>query len=372
MTYKPREDSYLIKKHIRKYAKGTVLDMGTGSGILALEAAKTAQKVIGADISIAIEKAPKNKKITFIQSDLFSNIKNKFDLIIFHPPYLPQDKGIEDKTLYGGKHGYETLVRFLINAKDYLKNNATILILFSSLTNKEIIDKSIKENLYKSKQLEEQKLDFEKLFVYELRKTALLKNLNIVKKLELFAKGKRGLVYKGEYNNKKVAIKIKAPESKAINTISHEANMLKKVNKLGIGPQLLKSEKDYLIMEFVKGEMILDFFKKAEKNQILEIINQTLQQLYKLDKVKINKQEMHHPVKHIIVQNNTPVLIDFERARYTQKPHNVTQFCQFLSSKKIVNLLEKKQIKINPAKLREFSKNYSKDKTLRLNHFYDF
>ncbi len=51
MIYDPREDSFLLQKQIKNYAKGLVLDMGTGSGILAEEAAKYAEKVIAADVN---------------------------------------------------------------------------------------------------------------------------------------------------------------------------------------------------------------------------------------------------------------------------------------------------------------------------------
>ena len=81
MIYEPREDSFLLEKHIGKYANGKVLDMGTGSSILAQKAAETADNVLAVDISQkAIASAPKNKKIQYKQSDLFSNVKEKFDL----------------------------------------------------------------------------------------------------------------------------------------------------------------------------------------------------------------------------------------------------------------------------------------------------
>ena len=53
-----------------------------------------------------------HKKITWLQSNLFANMKKertkKFDTIIFNPPYLPQDVGITDRRLYGGKKGVWT------------------------------------------------------------------------------------------------------------------------------------------------------------------------------------------------------------------------------------------------------------------------
>ena len=63
--YEPHEDTMLLHKHIKKYAKGKdeVLEMGTGSGILAIEASRYAKHVVAVDINPkAIELASKNAK----------------------------------------------------------------------------------------------------------------------------------------------------------------------------------------------------------------------------------------------------------------------------------------------------------------------
>jgi len=174
--YEPCEDSKLIKKHIKDYAFGNVLDMGTGSGILAIEAKKYADNVIAVDIdSDVIKKLKiqlKDHKIKFIQSDLFdcfkkdNNLIKKFDLIVFNPPYLPQDKGIEDRALYGGKKGHEIIEGFLGEVKNYLKKDAKILLLFSSITNKKKINELITNNHLKFKLIDKQRIFFETLYVY--------------------------------------------------------------------------------------------------------------------------------------------------------------------------------------------------------------
>ena len=173
--YFPREDSELLLKHINRYSKGLALDMGTGSGIQAIEAAKNA-KVIAVDAnSDAIEycnKRCKNENIEFRKSNLFSNVKESFDLIIFNPPYLPMDEEDEknfDSALFGGKKGWELIERFLKEAKKHLNKNGKILLLFSSLTNKKKIDSILKEENYKFKEIDNLKMDFEELYVYEIR-----------------------------------------------------------------------------------------------------------------------------------------------------------------------------------------------------------
>ena len=151
--YPPREDSYLLQKNIKKYAKGKVLEIGTGSGILAITAAKKARTVLAVDINPEAIKhcttTHKIKNIKFKESNIFSNIKWRFDTIIFNPPYLPNDNKIKDIALDGGKKGYELTERFLIQAANYLNEKGVILLLFSSLTNKDKIDTILDRALLK-------------------------------------------------------------------------------------------------------------------------------------------------------------------------------------------------------------------------------
>ncbi len=145
--------------------------MGTGSGIQAEEAVKYADRVIAVDInSKSVNYCKKKyKEIDFRKSDLFSNIKEKFDLIIFNPPYLPIESKYEDVELDGGEKGYELIENFLKQAKKHLKKEGQILLLFSSFSKKEKIDTILNEENYQYKQIATQKLHFEELFVYKIR-----------------------------------------------------------------------------------------------------------------------------------------------------------------------------------------------------------
>jgi release factor glutamine methyltransferase len=163
--YQPREDSYLLEKYVKKLARGRVLDMGTGSGIQARAALENAESVTAVDINS--EAIIKNNKITFLISDLFSNVKGKFDTIIFNAPYLPSE-GERDPALDGGKEGHETIERFLTQAKEFLAGDGIILLVFSSLTNKDKVDRIIKENGYSFELLEKVHISFEDIYCYKL------------------------------------------------------------------------------------------------------------------------------------------------------------------------------------------------------------
>lgn len=145
------------------------------------------------------------------------------------------------------------------------------------------------------------------------------------------AKGKRGVVYLVACNGKKAVIKEKRPESTAINAIENEAHWLRILNKHGIGPKFRSFKDNKLIMEYVEGELFLDWLAhQKSKFMIKKCIKEILKQCYIMDRLGIEKKEMHRPVKHLIIRNSKPVMIDFERCRRTLKPSNVTQFCQYL------------------------------------------
>lgn len=183
----------------------------------------------------------------------------------------------------------------------------------------------------------------------------------MLKNKEYFAKGKRSIVYKGNFKGKKAiqkVIKGTAPP----NIIKNETKWLKKLEKYKIGPKLYKEGRNYMICEFVKGKRIMDWLKEHNKKEIKKTIKEILKQCRILDKLKVNKKELQRPVKHIII-GKTAKMIDFERCKETKNPKNVTQFCQFLTSKNMKQVLKEKDIKIDKDKLITLLKKYKKEQT---------
>ncbi len=364
--YDPREDSNILEKWVRPYAKDKVLDVGTGSGIQAIAAAqnKNVDSVLATDIQKGVidycKSNIKNHKIKFLCSDLFEKIKGKFDTIIFNPPYLPQELKLKGLTIEGGKKGYEVIERFLNKVNKFLNPDGIILMVFSSLTNKEQVEKFIRDNLLEFQQLEKAHIFFEDIYVYLLKKGNFLKKLENkgLTNVRYFTKGHRGLLLIADYKNKKAVIKSKNPKSTAIGRIENEVKWLKILNKYKIGPKLNFFDCDYFVYDYIYGDFIVDYLKKSAKNNIKKIIKNVFKQLFILDELKVDKEEMHHPIKHIIVSKQKPYLIDFERAHYAQHPKNVTQFCQFLISKNTSQVLKDKKISIDKNKLIGLAKIY--------------
>ena len=365
-VYDPQEDSTVLECYVRRYSKGKFLDVGTGSGIQAIAAAlnPSVNSVLATDIQKEVidycRKNIKNRKIKFMQSELFSKVKGKFDAISFNPPYLPQQNELLDIELEGGKKGYEVIEKFLYNVNDFLNPNGIILMSFSSLTKKEKVEEFIKNNLLDFEELEKLHIFFEDIYVYMLMKNDLLKKLENdgITKIKYFAKGHRGFLFTGNYKSKKVVIKAKNPSSMAFGRIENESKWLQKLNKFGIGPNLLYSNKDYFVYEFIDGDFIIDYIKKSNKNNIKKLIKEVFIQMHKLDKMKVDKEEMHHPLKHVIISQNKPYLIDFERMRYTNDPKNVTQFCQFVTGGHAAALLSEKGINLDKNKVIGLAKIY--------------
>lgn len=170
--YLPREDSYMLAEQVQKFAKGRVLDMGTGSGIQANVAAEKLEvkSVLAVDVDKEsidyCKRNVSNPKITFEESGLFSKVIWEFDTIIFNPPYLPKDKGITDRALYGGKKGHEIIEKFFRQVSSHLAENGIILLLFSSFTNQAKVDEIIDKAGFTFKQIVTQHIFFEDLFVY--------------------------------------------------------------------------------------------------------------------------------------------------------------------------------------------------------------
>ncbi|MBI2145408.1 methyltransferase [Candidatus Woesearchaeota archaeon] len=370
-VYQPAEDSTMLAAAVEEHAYGKVLDVGTGSGIQAMTAAKSKKvtSVVAVDINddaLKFAEAAAKKesvKITFKRSNLFSGIKGKFDTIIFNPPYLPQDRGITDEAIYGGKHGYELLQQFIDSCRDYISDSGIALIVFSSRTNKQKVDEAIEKNCLEFEELEQKYLFFETLHVYKIRKPQLLLQLQ-QKKIEnpvLHAKGNRGIVYKATHKGKTVAVKAQRKDTAAVAAIENEIKWLKMLNKEGIGPKLLTSGKDWLACEFVSGEFILEFISSREdKQQVIAVVKDVLLQARKLDKLKVNKEEMLRPQRHVIVDEKAKaVMLDFERCHKSEFPKNVTQFCQFLTSGYFISLLRQKGIQLEKDSILAAAKEYN-------------
>ena len=176
-VYPPAEDSALLLRAV-KYARGRVLDMCTGSGIIAINAAARAKEVVAVDINPFAIKAVKHnaringiKNLKCVKSDVFSNLgKTKFDVIYSNPPYLPGEKNGDwmDHALNGGKEGSEITLRITTGLKSHLKRNGTAFIVISTVYDTDKVYKEIKHLKLSFRRLYSINFFFEKLFLIKI------------------------------------------------------------------------------------------------------------------------------------------------------------------------------------------------------------
>ena len=144
--FETEELVYNTNIFINKYFKNNVkvLDLCTGSGCIGLTLKYLNHKLelTLSDLSpyalevCGINKNNLNVDVKIIQSDLFNDISDKFDVIISNPPYVSQDDVIDEivknnepsMALYAAKDGLEFYERILMECEKYL--NSKYLIAF--------------------------------------------------------------------------------------------------------------------------------------------------------------------------------------------------------------------------------------------------
>lgn len=179
--------------------------------------------------------------------------------------------------------------------------------------------------------------------------------------MEFLAKGKRGKVYL----ENGVATKFSQ-----LFRVKNEVYWLKILNKHKIGPKLVSYNENSFSYEFVKGIEILKWIENSNKKNIIKVLKKIISQCEILDSLNVNKKEMNHPYKHILISNNKPVMIDFERCKITKNPKNVNQFFQFLMSSKISHLLKNKGVILQKKETQDLLKEYKKTRSKKkLNEF---
>jgi release factor glutamine methyltransferase len=170
--------SQFMAKNLNIQPGQKVLDMGTGSGLLAIIAAQKANQVVGIDINPeALAYAQKNAqinhlnhKIKFLAGDLFLPLKSedKFDLIIFNPPYLAgQPKNDLEKALFDPDQ--KIITRFFQQAKTFLKPGGYLQILYSSIAPTQNFLKIAKKYHWQKEIIAQKKFLGEEFTIYKFR-----------------------------------------------------------------------------------------------------------------------------------------------------------------------------------------------------------
>ena len=147
LVYIPSDDTFLLAENLEIKEGQSVLEIGTGSGLVSMYASLLTDDVTATDINYnALELAEKNFRLNNINTiklefgDLFEPVKDKkFDVILFNTPYLPTDSDdiINDDLNYafdGGLDGRKVIDRFINQVSNHLNDKGIVQIIQSSLS----------------------------------------------------------------------------------------------------------------------------------------------------------------------------------------------------------------------------------------------
>jgi release factor glutamine methyltransferase len=141
----PRPETEALVTYLIKEAptSGQILDMGTGSGCIAITSKLQRPDLhfTASDISKpALEIANKNSdvlgaKVNYVESNLFDGITGRFNFIAANLPYVARFAHLEDElnfepelALFADNDGLDLYEKFFLEVEDYLEPNGTIII----------------------------------------------------------------------------------------------------------------------------------------------------------------------------------------------------------------------------------------------------
>jgi release factor glutamine methyltransferase len=142
--YPPREDTFLLLPFASVSAGTRVLEVGTGSGMIALAAARAGARVVATDRNraalrqLAAAGSAERLDLSPVRTDLARGL-GRFDVVLANPPYLPTRPGDEDEdagtrlALDGGPDGCRVLSRIVAELPEHLEVAGAAYVVVSTV-----------------------------------------------------------------------------------------------------------------------------------------------------------------------------------------------------------------------------------------------
>ena len=182
----------------------------------------------------------------------------------------------------------------------------------------------------------------------------------------ILGKGYVGVVVLSSQGKKTIALKIRRMDASRPEMKS-EAKLLRLANEVDVGPELIDSSKNFIIMEYLEGKKIIDWIRdlkgKGSAASLRTTIRKVLEDCYSMDKIRLDHGELSHIHKHVIVGKKI-CIIDFESASVNRRTSNVTSATQSIFIGSGIANMVKKIIKVpNRKKLIASLKKYKNDQS---------
>ena len=174
-VFYPATDTKLLISSVQPTSTERCLEAFAGTGCIALFLAFTAQEVIATDINPdAIKNIEENSrlyhlthKLKAIQTDIFPEKQEEFDLIVINPPYSDHEaKDVVEKALWDKDH--KSLHKFFKEARNYLAKNGRIYSTWANFADFDLFITLVKKYNYFLKQINETVNDTKIYRVYEI------------------------------------------------------------------------------------------------------------------------------------------------------------------------------------------------------------
>lgn len=165
----------------------------------------------------------------------------------------------------------------------------------------------------------------------------------------VLGKGWSSIVVLAIQGNRRVVVKIRRIDSRR-KTLEHEAIILEYLRHTQLAPEPLYWYRDVIVMEFIEGLLLKDYLKSIKcSKELFYLIKDVFTSSWLLDKHYIDHSELNRPLTHVIISKsrNKPIFIDFESAKYSLHPHNLTSIASyflFRYAKSLSSIVDKKRV----------------------------
>lgn len=189
-----------------------------------------------------------------------------------------------------------------------------------------------------------------------------------VSDMPVLGKGCVGIVVEALTKEGRAALKIRRVDADRAG-MQREAEMLSKANAVGVGPRLIGSTENFLLMEFIEGRLLPRWVEglrgRGMKSRISRVLEAVLEQCWTLDEAGLDHGELSRAPKHIIVsEGDRPRIVDFETASVARRVSNVTSICQYsFIGSPVARMIKGKFGKVDQGELIKALKRYKQELT---------
>lgn len=155
-----------------------------------------------------------------------------------------------------------------------------------------------------------------------------------IKKFYVLGIGYCGVVILGRWNGEQVAVKLHRTDTDR-EGLEAEGNHIKLANSINLGPKLFYQSKDILVMEYLRGERLIDWIMRVsgleeDKKLTKQVIGNIFRDCYRMDSFGLDHGDLSCVWSHIMIWNDKATFLDFSSSSTDRRSANLTSVVQSL------------------------------------------